>query len=88
MAAIKVVFWSNVVVAFLVFVFSSLLLFTTIYPDPRDPHGGMYGLIGLAFLIPTGLLFSLIAYAINKNWKYKWILQASPLLIIAVVILS
>jgi hypothetical protein len=87
MTTTKVVFWLNVGFAILIFILAGILFYSYLTPDPRDSHGGMYGYFGAVFLTPVSVLFSLIAFAIRKNWKYKWLLQASPLLIVAVVIL-
>ena len=88
MTTTKAAFWINAGFAVLILLLAGVYFYSYLTPDPRDSHGGMYGYFGAVFLTPVSMLFALIALAMHKNWKYKWILQASPLLIVAVVALS
>ena len=87
MTTTKVAFWLDAAFVILSLLYAGLSIYTCLSPDPRDSHGGMYGCFGAIFFILLSMLFSLIAVGMIKNWKYKWALQGSPLLIVALAVL-
>lgn len=82
----KALLWLNIALAMSALTFGTWLFSIYLTPDPRDHHGGMFALFGAAMLLPISALFFLTAFAIRRNWKYKWLLQVLPLLIILFIL--
>ena len=58
---------------------AGLFVLAAIFSSPKDPHGGMYGLVLAAFLLTISAYLFAVGLWFHKRWRGRWLVLSLPL---------